>query len=69
MKSAKASALKAKLGKVKDYFSGVSRVDNAANPDSAYSRAKKRSEMSGPRKPFDFTAYNNAKSYGKGVGP
>lgn len=49
MNNAKTSALGRKLGKVKDYFTGTTRVDNKNNPDSAYSRAMLKSKMTLPR--------------------
>lgn len=61
---AKSPKLTARIKSFADKLSGTSHVDNKSNPDSAYSRAMKKSEMSGPRKAFDFTAYKNAKSYG-----
>lgn len=38
----KTTALGKKLGKVKDFLTGTSRVDNAKNPGSAYSMMKRK---------------------------
>lgn len=38
----KTTALGKKLGKVKDFFTGTRRVDNRANPGSAYSMMKRK---------------------------
>jgi hypothetical protein len=43
-------ALKGRLGKVKDYFTGTSRVNNRANPASAYSMMMRKTASKAPGK-------------------
>lgn len=44
----KTTALGKKLGKVKDFLTGTSRVDNAKNPGSAYSMMKRKQKNTTP---------------------
>lgn len=47
----KSTALSKKMGKIKDFFTGTRRVDNAKNPGSAYSMMmrKQKNTLPGPK--------------------
>jgi len=59
----KSPKLLSRIKRFTDKLSGVSHVDNQANPDSALNRNKKKAEMRGKKDSFDWSAYKNAKEY------
>jgi L-lactate utilization protein LutB len=46
----KTSAIHKKMGEIKDFFTGTTRVDNRNNPASAASMMRRKMESRGPGK-------------------
>ena len=59
MNKSKSNALKSKLGKIKDYFTGTSRIDNYNNPDSALGmrRLKEKNTLPRNKQPKSLNVY------------